>query len=135
MEVSCTRAESLTAGPPEVALAHPDVVAAYLGGTAELPAVIPPMPEGLVLPRTAGPFEAETVPAGLRTWHRVADATWGCLCVLEGSLTNTFDLPPPFDVQLEEGARQPISPGVRHLVRLDGPVRFTVEFFAEAPTS
>jgi tellurite methyltransferase len=88
------------------------------------------MPEGLVLARTAGPFDADTVPAGLRTWHRVAEATWGCLCVLEGSLALTFDLDPAIDVRVEEGARQPIPPGVRHLVTVDAPVRFTVEFFA-----
>ena len=91
------------------------------------------MPEGLVLTRTAGPFDADTVPAGLRTWHRVADATWGLLCVLEGSLTITFELAQPLSIRLEEGARQPIPPGVRHLVTLDGPARFAVEFYVEPP--
>ena len=181
----------LASGPPEVALAHPDVVAAYLGTPAEFTAEVtgmqrsivgfhqdddgdwvaelsclhtqhlrhrPPfqerawvlddaeraarigaelscplcdraeMPDGLVLARTAGPFDEATMPAGLRTWHRVADATWGCLCVLEGSLTLTFDLAPPLEIRLEEGARQPIPPGLRHLVALDGPARFAVEF-------
>lgn len=87
------------------------------------------MPEGLVRARTAGPFDANTVPAGLRTWHRVAEATWGCLRVLEGSLRITMDLDPSLDVRVEAGAQQPIPPGVRHLLTLDGPVRFAVEFF------
>ena len=91
------------------------------------------MPDGLVLTRTAGPFDAGTVPAGLRTWHRVADATWGCLCVLEGALTITFDVTPRLVIRLEEGARQPIPPGIRHLVALEGPARFAVEFYVREP--
>ena len=91
------------------------------------------MPDGLVRARTAGPFDEDTVPAGLRTWHRVADATWGCLCVLEGSLTITFDLAAPLEIRLEEAARQPIPPGVRHLVTLEGPARFAVEFYVSGP--
>ena len=87
------------------------------------------MPDGMVRVRTAGPFDEETVPAGLRTWHRVADSTWGCLCVIEGSLTLTFDLVPPVEIRLEEGGRQTIPPGLRHLVTLDGPARFAVEFY------
>ena len=93
--------------------------------------MLPPIPEGLTHVRTAGPFDADTVPPGLRTWHRVAEKTWGCLCVLEGSVAITFDLDPSIEVRVDEGGRQPIPPGVRHLVTLEGPARFTVEFFVK----
>ncbi|MCA1845726.1 MAG: DUF3565 domain-containing protein, partial [Actinobacteria bacterium] len=37
------------------------------------------LPEGLALARVAGPFDAETLPDGLRRSHRVAERTWGSL--------------------------------------------------------
>lgn len=87
------------------------------------------LPDGLRLARTAGPFDAETLPAGLRRDHRVADATWGCLRVEDGSVRFSMATKPPVDVLLEAGDRQPIPPGVPHALTLDGPVRLAVEFY------
>jgi tellurite resistance-related uncharacterized protein len=86
------------------------------------------LPEGLHLARTAGPFDADTLPAGLRRGHRVAERTWGCLRVHEGSVWFSMDSDPPVRVRVEAGGRQPIPPGVLHALTLDGPVRLTVEF-------
>lgn len=36
--------------------------------------------------RTAGPFDADSLPAGLRKNHRVAAGTWGCRRVIEGAV-------------------------------------------------
>jgi len=69
------------------------------------------MPDGLALARTAGPFDADTLPAALRSHHKVADRTWGCLRVLEGSVGFVMEVEPRLDVRLESGARQPIPPG------------------------
>jgi tellurite resistance-related uncharacterized protein len=44
------------------------------------------LPEGLVVARTAGPFDETNLAAGLRCAHRVPAGTWGCLRVLEGSV-------------------------------------------------
>ena len=44
------------------------------------------LPAGLEVVRTAGPFDATTLPAGLRRSHRVADRTWGRLRVLKGAV-------------------------------------------------
>ena len=90
------------------------------------------MPEGLVLARTAGPFDADTLPAGLRSRHRVAERTWGCLRVLEGSLVFSMDSDPPVEIQLSAGGRQPIPPGVEHAVTVRGSVRLVVEFYLRA---
>jgi hypothetical protein len=57
-------------------------------------------PKGLTLLRTAGPFDTDTLPAGLRTWHRVAEGTWGCLRVLEGSVGFVMDLEPFLEARL-----------------------------------
>jgi hypothetical protein len=42
------------------------------------------LPDGLVVVRTAGPFDESTLPIGLRRDHRVADRTWGLLRVIHG---------------------------------------------------
>src|SRR5689334_5250690 len=58
------------------------------------------LPEGLVIARTAGPFDAETTPAGLRRDHRVADATWGLVRVLEGEIGFRMETTPPIETRL-----------------------------------
>ena len=76
------------------------------------------LPEGLVVARTAGPFDEATLPAGLRRNHRVADGTWALLRVLTGSAHFTMNTEPPIAVDLRSGDRQPIPPGVLHAVAL-----------------
>jgi tellurite resistance-related uncharacterized protein len=92
------------------------------------------VPEGLVLARTAGPFDADTLPAGLRRDHRVADHTWACLRVVEGSLQFSMATEPPRSVRLDAPASQPIPPGVLHSVTVDGPVLLTVDFLVRCGT-
>lgn len=91
------------------------------------------MPDGLVLARTAGPFDAETLPAGLRSRHLVADRTWACLTVLEGSVSLWMESDPPLVARLEAGGRQPIPPGLPHSVTIDRPALLVVEFFTAPP--
>ena len=86
------------------------------------------LPDGLVLARTAGPFDRDSLPAGLRRDHRVADRIWGCLRVIEGSLQFRLATDPPSTVRLEAPAHQPIPPGVPHSVTVDGPVLLAVDF-------
>ena len=90
-------------------------------------------PEGLVSARVAGPFDETTLPAALRRAHRVAERTWGCLRVLDGSVGFTMDVEPPLAIELRAGERQAIPPGVPHAVMVDGPVRLAVEFFVAPP--
>jgi len=86
------------------------------------------LPDGLELVRTAGPFDDVTLPAGLRRAHLVADGVWGHLRVLEGAARLGIETVPPIDRRLEAGDSQPIPPGVRHAVSVDGPVRLAVDF-------
>lgn len=90
------------------------------------------LPEGLRLVRTAGPFDSDTLPSGLRKEHRVAEGTWGRLRVHSGSVWFSMALDPPLDVLMGTGGRQPIPPGVPHVLRVDGPVLLTVEFLVRA---
>ena len=94
------------------------------------------LPDGLRIVRTAGPFDATTVPAGLRASHRVAAGTWGRLQVLEGSVGFSMDTDPPITRRLGAGDEQPIPPGVPHRLTVEGPVRLTVDFLVggDAPT-
>ena len=86
------------------------------------------LPADLEVALVAGPFDQETVPAGLRRAHRVADRTWGRLRVLDGIVSFTMDTDPAIAVELRAGETQAIPPGVDHAVAVDGPVRFEVEF-------
>ena len=90
------------------------------------------LPEGLRLARTAGPFDSETLPSGLRREHRVAEGTWGRLRIHQGSVWFAMAVDPPLDILIGTGGRQPIPPGVAHVLRVDGPVLLTVEFLVRA---
>ncbi len=85
-------------------------------------------PAGLAVVRTAGPFDAATLPAGLLKDHVVADGTWGCLHVLEGRVTFCLRAEPPSIVDLGAGEQQNIPPGLPHALILAGPVRLTIDF-------
>lgn len=86
------------------------------------------LPDGLVGVRTAGPFDDESLPEGLRRDHRVADRTWGVLRVLDGTVRFTMATAPPLDRTLRAGDEQTIPPDVAHALEVDGPVRLQVDF-------
>jgi tellurite resistance-related uncharacterized protein len=83
------------------------------------------LPDGLVVARTAGPWDEHAIPAGLRHDHRVAAHTWGRLRVLDGTIG--FSLAGR-DLELSAGDEQPIPPEVAHAVHLRGPARIAVDF-------
>lgn len=85
-------------------------------------------PDGLVLARRAGPFDEDTLPAGLRRTHLVADGTWGELRVDAGSVRIELDTEPVIDRVLAAGEHQAIPPLVPHRLHLDGPVVLAVDF-------
>jgi tellurite resistance-related uncharacterized protein len=86
------------------------------------------LPGSLHVSRTAGPFDATTLPAGLRKAHRVAEGVWGHLRVIEGSAGISLETDPPIHAHLAAGDSQPIPPGVPHAVSVDGPVLLAVDF-------
>ena len=86
------------------------------------------LPDGLTVARTAGPFDADSIPQGLRADHRIAEGSWGLLRVAEGSVGFRIALDPPLDRRLAAGDRQAIPPGVAHHVVVDGPVVLAVDF-------
>lgn len=88
-------------------------------------------PEGMRVARTAGPFDADTLPAGLQGTHYVADATWGRLRVIDGSVEFSMSTDPPIEVRLHAGDVQSIPPRVAHHLTLRGPVVLAVDFLVK----
>jgi tellurite methyltransferase len=88
-------------------------------------------PDGLLTVRTAGPFDQDTIPAGLRRDHVVAEGRWGCLRVIEGCVRFTMETEPAIDVELRAGDRQAIPPGVTHHLEVEGPAVVAVDFLAD----
>jgi tellurite resistance-related uncharacterized protein len=89
------------------------------------------LPAGLVLARTAGPFDETTLPAGLRRDHHVAERTWGLLRVVSGSARFVMATEPPIARDLTAGESQPIPPGVAHSVAMTRG-ELAVDFFVAA---
>ena len=92
------------------------------------------LPAALEVVRTAGPFDAETLPLALQCAHLVGERTWGLLRVLEGSVVFAIETTPPMTVRLSAADEQPIPPGVPHLVRVDEePVQLLIDFLVRSP--
>jgi tellurite resistance-related uncharacterized protein len=89
------------------------------------------LPADLEVVRTAGPFDADTLPPALQRTHLVAERTWGMLRVLEGAIVFAIETTPPSSTRLAAGEQQPIPPGVPHLVRVDEPMRLAVDFLVK----
>jgi len=90
------------------------------------------LPSGLSVVRTAGPFDAGTLPAGLRSDHRVADGVWAVVRVLDGTVFLSVAVDPAIAVELEAGGEHAIPPGVAHHVTLGHRGRLVIDFLRPA---
>jgi tellurite resistance-related uncharacterized protein len=75
-------------------------------------------------------WDESSLPAGLRRAHRLGRGTWGRIVVDGGRLRFRAATTPPIEIELEAGGVQMIPPEVEHEVEPNGPVRFSLEFFA-----
>lgn len=87
------------------------------------------LPDDAVLLRTAGPWAAAEVPAGLRRAHRTAEGVWARLTVLEGSARLHLAVDPPVDTTLGPGRSQAIPPTTLHDVEVEGSARVALELW------
>lgn len=78
--------------------------------------------------RTIGPFDAPTLPAGLRAEHRLKEGTWGLLELVEGSLRFLWDDERGGADEVAAPATVVIPPQVPHHVEGDGPFVLTIAF-------
>ena len=89
----------------------------------------PTLPADAQLVRTTPEFTATTVPSGLLAAHQVAAATWGRLCVRQGSVTFVFEDDREHPVRVASGGHVDIPPERPHHVEPDGDAVFVVEFY------
>lgn len=90
------------------------------------------LPAGLLVVRTAGPFDADSLPQAIRREHRVAERTWGLLRVLDGSVEFEIAATPTVRRRIRAGAEQPIPPTVPHLVHVEGAFELAIDFLVKA---
>jgi tellurite resistance-related uncharacterized protein len=84
---------------------------------------------GSVAYRTIGPFDAQTLPAGLRAEHRLKDGTWGVLTLSEGSLRFVWDDEQGGADDLVAPVRFVVPPQAPHHVESDGPFTLSIAFY------
>lgn len=93
------------------------------------------LPADLTLLRVAGPWDQETLPAGLRRRHRTAEGVWGVLEVSEGAVGLRIETAPPVDRTVGPGESQAIPAATPHELSLEGPFRLVLQFWGRAPGS
>ena len=91
------------------------------------------LPEGLVVVGRAGPWDQDSLPAGLLRAHRTAEGRWGRLQVLDGSVDFQFEREGAPVVHLESGSGQTIPPGAPHHLVPAGAVRLELELWGRGP--
>jgi tellurite resistance-related uncharacterized protein len=83
---------------------------------------------------TTTTWDEHSLPAALRTSHRVASGRWGRLRVASGSLRFLAATEPPTDAIVGATSAHGIPPDVEHRVELRGPVLVAIDFLGPAPT-
>ena len=79
--------------------------------------------------RTTKTFTDATIPDGLQKGHITKEGVWGRIVVEEGTLLYALCPPQGLAWLLQPGRPAIIAPGQLHEVKLQGPVRFRVEFY------
>jgi tellurite resistance-related uncharacterized protein len=131
-ELDCLHGQHMRHRPPlwpRPWVEDPDGRAARVGTPLDCPLCDrAELPADLRVARTTPVWDDVSMPAALRSSHRVAAGTWGLVRVEDGRLRFRAATDPPLDVVLEAGDAQPIPPEVEHDVQPDGSARFCVDF-------
>ena len=86
------------------------------------------LPEGAEPYRTIGPFDAATLPAGLRRTHDLKQGTWGLVSLAEGSLSFVWEDEEGGRAELSAPVEIVVPPQVQHHVEGDD-FRLTITFY------
>lgn len=87
------------------------------------------LPDGLEAYRSIGPFDAESLPKGLRAEHNLKPGTWALVELTEGSLRFVWDDEEGAAEGLVAPASLVVPPEVLHHVEGDGPFAMEIAFF------
>jgi tellurite resistance-related uncharacterized protein len=79
--------------------------------------------------RTIGPFDARSLPQGLRKEHRLKEGAWGLLVLSAGSLRFVWDDAAGGIEKIAAPASLVVPPQVPHHVEGDGPFELTITFY------
>jgi tellurite resistance-related uncharacterized protein len=86
------------------------------------------LPEGVEPYRTIGPFDAATLPAGLRRTHDLKEGTWGRVALEQGSLGFVWEDETGGREDLTAPAEIIVSPQAPHHVEGDD-FHLTITFY------
>lgn len=86
------------------------------------------MPPGFAAYRTIGPFDAASLPAGLRAEHRLKPGAWALLSLTHGTLRFVWDDAEGGSQDLAAPATLVVPEQVPHHVEGDGPFTVTIAF-------
>jgi tellurite resistance-related uncharacterized protein len=86
------------------------------------------LPLGSTAYRMIGPFDAQTLPAGLRAEHRLKEGAWGLLALTHGSIRFVWDDEQGGVDELVAPVQFVVPPQVLHHVEGDGPFELTIAF-------
>lgn len=87
------------------------------------------LPDGVAAYRSIGPFDAESLPKGLRAEHNLKPGTWAVVELTEGSLRLVWDDEEGGAVDLAAPASLVVPPEVLHHVEREGPFALRIAFY------
>jgi RimJ/RimL family protein N-acetyltransferase len=93
------------------------------------------LPADVSLLRVGGPWDQDTLPAGLRRRHRTAEGVWGVLEVTEGAVGLHIGTDPPLERSIGPGGSHAIPPATPHQLDLEGPFRLILQFWGRSAGS
>lgn len=86
------------------------------------------LPPGATLYKMVGPFDANSLPEGLKREHRLKAGAWGLLNLLEGEIAFVWDDADGGDVLLSAPATIVVPPEIPHHLQLTGPFSLSIGF-------
>lgn len=86
------------------------------------------LPPGAVLYKTVGPFDADSLPDGLKRAHRLKAGAWGLLTLQKGEIAFVWDDADGGEILLSAPATIVVPPEIPHHLRLAGPFRLSIGF-------
>lgn len=86
------------------------------------------LPPGATCYKTVGPFDAVTLPDGLKREHRLKPGAWGLLTLLEGEIAFVWDDAEGGEVLLQAPTTIVIPPELPHHLRQSGAFRLSIGF-------
>ncbi|HWK42705.1 MAG TPA: DUF1971 domain-containing protein [Croceibacterium sp.] len=87
------------------------------------------LPPGSLAYRTIGPFDARSLPQGLRSEHSLKQGTWALVDLSAGRLRFVWDDGQGGANDLAAPATLAVPPGITHHVEGDGPFTVAITFF------